>query len=211
LRFIPKDLIPSQVQLACPLDTETLHSWGNGEVKRMHSLGSYPIGNTNREKGEKSKEKHFGDVYHKHYGKIYRICQRYSSKRDEAEDLTHDVFLLYYVNFNKFRNESCPSTWMYRVAINLGIHRWRKTKTQYVDDKVWESIPAYTHDTESALLDKITLDKILAQCPELTRKILSLFHYERMTQVEIGTLLGISRSTVTRHLIYIQGLHSETT
>ena len=51
------------------------------------------------------------------------------------------------------------------------------------------------------LLDRITLSKILGRYPERTRKIFSLFHIERMTQVEISKMLGISRATVTRHLI----------
>jgi RNA polymerase sigma-70 factor, ECF subfamily len=147
------------------------------------------------------KEKHFESVYNRYYQKVYGICRRYSSEPDDARDLTHDVFIRYFQNFDKFRHESSPSTWMYRVAINLGIERWRKERTRNVDNSEWESLPAGTQDNESMLLDRITLTKILGCYPERTRKIFSLFHIERMTQVEIGKLLGISRSTVIRHLI----------
>jgi RNA polymerase sigma factor (sigma-70 family) len=167
-------------------------------------MGRNQVGNSDLPPQWEPKEKHFDSVYNQHYGKLYRICRRYSSKPDDAEDLTHDVFVLYFLNFEKFRHEANPSTWMHRVAINLGIHRWRRERSRYLDDKEWESIPACTHDTENALLDRITLTKILDQCPELTRKVLSLFHFERMTQVEIGESLGISRSTVTRHLVYVK-------
>jgi RNA polymerase sigma factor (sigma-70 family) len=94
---------------------------------------------------------------------------------------------------------------MYRVAINLGIQRWRKEKVRYLDNQELEFLPAETHDNESLLLDRITLKKILDRCPERTRKILSLFHVERMTQVEIGKVMGISRATVIRHLIHLKG------
>ena len=93
---------------------------------------------------------------------------------------------------------------MYRVAVNLGIHRWRRDRIRYLDDKELESIPADTHDTENMLLDRITLRKILDRCPKRTRKILSLFHFERMTQDEIGKMLGISRATVSRHLVPVK-------
>jgi RNA polymerase sigma-70 factor, ECF subfamily len=147
------------------------------------------------------KEKHFENVYNRYYQKVYGICRRYSSEPDDARDLTHDVFVRYFQNFEKFRHESSPSTWMYRVAINLGIERWRKERTRNVDNSEWESLPASSQDTEAMMLDRITLTKILGRYPERTRKIFSLFHIERMTQVEIGKLLGISRSTVIRHLI----------
>jgi RNA polymerase sigma factor (sigma-70 family) len=151
-------------------------------------------------------DKHFESVYNKYYRKIYSICLRYSSKTDDAKDLAHDVFVRYFQNFDKFRGESSPSTWMHRVAINLGIQRWRKERIRFLDDQELESIPVETVDNESLMLDRIALAKILDRCPERTRKILSLFHVERMTQVEIGKLLGISRATVIRHLIHLKGI-----
>ena len=171
----------------------------------MSTIGLYQIGSLERRHPALTKEKHFENVYKKYYRKIYLICLRYSSKSDDAKDLAHDVFVRYYQNFEKFRHESCPSTWMYRVAINLGIQRWRKEKVRFLDNQELEFLPAETHDNESLLLDRITLKKILDRCPERTRKILSLFHVERMTQVEIGKVMGISRATVIRHLIHLKG------
>lgn len=170
----------------------------------MNPMGPYQVGHSDPPTRWEVRKRHFENVYNKHYWKIYRICQRYSSKSDDAKDLTHDVFVQYFLNFEKFRHESSPSTWMYRVAVNLGVHRWRRDRSQYLDDREWESIPSGTHDNENTLLDRITLMKILDRCPERTRKILSLFHFERMTQIEIGKLLGISRATVTRHLIHFK-------
>jgi RNA polymerase sigma factor (sigma-70 family) len=146
-------------------------------------------------------ENHFENAYNQYYQKVYGICRRYSSKPDDAKDLAHDVFVRYFQNFENFRHESSPATWMYRVAINLGIQRWRRERILDLVDMDMEAIPPGAQDNESMLLDRITLSKILARMPERTRKIITLFHIERMTQVEIGKLLGISRATVTRHLI----------
>lgn len=169
----------------------------------MNPMGPCRVGHPTPARRE-VKEKHFENVYNRYYQKVYGICRRYSPEPDDAKDLTHDVFVLYFQNFENFRHESCPSTWMYRVAINLGIQRWRKDRTRNLDDRELESIPAGPHDNESMLLDRITLMKILGRYPERTRKIFSLFHIERMTQVEISKMLGISRSTVTRQLITLK-------
>jgi RNA polymerase sigma-70 factor, ECF subfamily len=170
----------------------------------MNPMGPYRVGHPDLPARREVGEAHFESVYKRYYRKIYLVCRRYSAKPDDAEDLTHDVFMRYFQNFEKFRHDSSPSTWMYRVAVNLGIQRWRKERIRNQDDQELESIPADIRDTESMLLDKITLKKILDRCPERTRRILSLFHIERMTQVEIGKTLGISRATVIRDLIHLK-------
>lgn len=146
-------------------------------------------------------ENHFENVYNKYFRKVYGICRRYSAEHDDARDLAHDVFVQYFLNFKRFRHESSPSTWMYRVAVNLAIQRWRKNKARLNGEKDPDAITDGTGDNESLMLDRIALAKILGRYPERTRRIFSLFHIERMTQVEIGKMLGISRATVTRHLI----------
>jgi len=159
------------------------------------------VGHTDPSSRWDVKERHFATVYKRYYRKVYLICRRYSAKLDDAEDLAHDVFMRYFLNFENFRHESSPSTWMYRVAVNLGIQRWRKERMRYLDDNELDSLPACAHDNESMLLDRITLMKIFDQCPERTRKVLSMLHIEGRTQLEVGKLLGISRATVIRDLI----------
>lgn len=166
----------------------------------MNPMGLCRVGHPAPTRWE-AEENHFENAYNRYYQKVYGICRRYSSKPDDAKDLAHDVFVRYFQNFENFRHESSPATWMYRVAINLGIQRWRRERILNVVDMDLETIPPSVQDNESILLDRITLSKILDRLPERTRKIIVLFHVERMTQVEIGKLLGISRATVTRHLV----------
>lgn len=150
-----------------------------------------------------SREQYFASVYNQNYGKIFRVCQRYSPKSEDARDLAHDVFMQFFLFFGRFRHEASPSTWMHKVAVNLGIGLWRKRKTRNtvgLSEQEWEAIPADIRDNETKILDKISLGKILCRYPERARKILLLHHIEGMTQTEIGTHLGISRSTVVRHL-----------
>jgi RNA polymerase sigma-70 factor (ECF subfamily) len=183
------------------LDIEFRDRLDLGKGSKMNPMGSCRVGYSTPTRWGIN-EKHFENVYNLYYPKVYGICRRYSSEPDAAKDLAHDVFVRYFQNFEKFRHESSPSTWMFRVAINLGIERWRREKRRNLVDLDLESVPAGNiQDNESMLLDRITLSKILDRYPARTRMIFSLFHIERMTQVEISKMLGISRTTVTRHLI----------
>lgn len=144
--------------------------------------------------------KHFATVYQLYYRQIYGICRRYTTRSEDAKDMAHEVFMRYYQNFDRFRHEAAPSTWMFRVAVNLGIHKWKKERLRHRHDRELEGAPDPAPDEEVLALNRITLNKILSRYPERTRKILHLHHVERRTQMEISQLLGISRATVTRHL-----------
>lgn len=166
----------------------------------MIAMSPFQIGHSNRPAGRSAREKHFACVYNEYYRRIYAICRRYSPRSDDAKDMTHEVFVRYFQNFESFRHEAMPSTWMYRVATNLGIHQWRKERTRYRHDMELETRCDEAPDQETLLLNRIALKKILSGYPERTRKILYLHHVERRTQMEISKLLGVSRATVIRDL-----------
>jgi RNA polymerase sigma factor (sigma-70 family) len=167
----------------------------------MAPIGPCHVRQTDPPSRREVKERHFANVYKRYYREIYLICRRYSPKPDDAEDLAQDVFLRYLLHFENFRHEARPSTWMYRVAVNLGIQRWRKERIRSRDETELDSLPSCAHDNENMLLARITLMKIFDQCPERTRKVLSMLHIEGRTQVEVSRLLGISRATVIRDLV----------
>jgi len=43
----------------------------------------------------------------------------YVHNRDDAEDLTQEVFIKAYLSSSEFRQESSFSTWLYRIAVNM--------------------------------------------------------------------------------------------
>ena len=47
--------------------------------------------------------------------KIYNYCYRMTNNREDAEDLTQDVFIKVYRNLKNFKGNSKFSTWIYRV------------------------------------------------------------------------------------------------
>jgi RNA polymerase sigma factor (sigma-70 family) len=174
------------------------------EVIAVNPMSPVQIGHLHLPAGRDVREKHFASVYKHYYRQIYGICRRYSSRSDDARDMAHEVFVRYYQNFDRFRHEAAPSTWMFRVAVNLGIHKWKKETVRQRHDRELEAAPDPDPDHETLLLNRIALNKILSRYPERTRRILHLHHVERRTQMEISELLGISRATVTRHLDQVQ-------
>jgi len=57
---------------------------------------------------------------------VYTIALRITNNRDDAEDVTQEVFIKVYKNLGKFRFHSSFKTWIYRIAVNTAINTCRE-------------------------------------------------------------------------------------
>lgn len=59
---------------------------------------------------------------------VFRVIMSFGIRRDDAEDLSQEVFIDVHNHIKKFRKESEISTWLYRIAINKTINYVKKNK-----------------------------------------------------------------------------------
>ena len=59
---------------------------------------------------------------------IFRIVQN----REDAEELTEDVFIKAFRQLESFRGEGNFANWLYRIAYNMAISAVRKKKMEYL-------------------------------------------------------------------------------
>jgi RNA polymerase sigma-70 factor (ECF subfamily) len=57
---------------------------------------------------------------------VFRTCMGFLHDRDDAEDLTQDIFISAYQSLNTFKGKSSFSTWLYRIAVNASLNTVRK-------------------------------------------------------------------------------------
>jgi RNA polymerase sigma-70 factor (ECF subfamily) len=88
----------------------------------------------------------FGELYDNYQPRIYRFVLLKVSKREEAEDLTHQVFMHAWQNIGNYRNMGYPfSSWLYRIARNQVIDFYRTNKNDApLDEMDPESFPGHT-------------------------------------------------------------------
>ena len=60
---------------------------------------------------------------------IFRTAQHITQNREDAEDITQDVFFKAYQKLEQFQGNSKFSTWLVRIAVNESLMRLRKRKT----------------------------------------------------------------------------------
>ena len=132
--------------------------------------------------------------------------------RTEAEDLVQDV-LLRVIRARESGAIENPESYVFKVAANL-LKDVRRREGRHPtllspsleDDLLGERPEALVDERspERVLIGQMTLAGVLTALEELsepTRNVFILFRLEQMKQKDIATLLGISQSTVEKHVM----------
>ena len=81
------------------------------------------------------------------YGRrIYNVAFQFAGSREEAEDLTQEIFLKLYQNLKRYRGDVPLVAWTLRLSRNHCIDLYRKTRREkrstFVSEAVLEQLPA---------------------------------------------------------------------
>ena len=64
----------------------------------------------------------------KYQGMVFRTCMGFVHNKDDADDLSQEVFVGAYQALHKFKGNSSFSTWLYRIAVNASLNKIRKNR-----------------------------------------------------------------------------------
>lgn len=82
----------------------------------------------------------FGLLYGHYQPQIYRFVFLKVGRREEAEDVTHQVFLSAWTNIASYKDRGHPlSSWLYQIARNKVIDFYRTQKTDLPLESVEET------------------------------------------------------------------------
>lgn len=70
----------------------------------------------------------FEQIFRVYRNPVFRLAYRFTGNRDDAEDLTQEIFLKVFENIGSFRYESSFATWLYRIAVNTCMNFQRDKK-----------------------------------------------------------------------------------
>ena len=79
----------------------------------------------------------FDAIVRAHQDRVYAFCARMLSDREDALDVSQEVFLSAYRNLGTFRGDSSLSTWLLRIAANRCLNRIRQRKTAAGREMAW--------------------------------------------------------------------------
>jgi RNA polymerase sigma-70 factor, ECF subfamily len=157
----------------------------------------------------------FDYLIQKYRKPIVHFMYRMVHNEAVAEELAQEVFLRVYRSRETYRAEARFSTWLYRIATNLGVNHARDTRHQrnastiYLDqvDAETGTTPDVADETPSIEADLIRRERLEAirqhvlALPERQRMAVLMHKYEGMDYKQIGDVLKLSESA-TKSLLF---------
>jgi RNA polymerase sigma-70 factor, ECF subfamily len=140
----------------------------------------------------------FTRLTEKHLPHLLAIARRMLRDDAEAEDIAQEALVRLWRNAEKLElGPGGLKPWLRRVVSNLCIDRVRASRHLAVVEEVPEQPEAATQLRSIGEREMSTrVDQALKSLPERQRLALTLFHYDGMSQVEIGEILGVSDEAV---------------
>lgn len=135
-----------------------------------------------------------------HSERVYRLALRLTGNRDDAEDLTQDVFIRVFKSIHRFQPDTLEG-WLHRITTNLFLDQARRHQRLRFDalsqapDHVWGEVddPAMLCDDE--LMDADVAAALDALSPE-HRVAVVLCDIEGLSYEEISEVLDVKLGTV---------------
>jgi len=150
----------------------------------------------------------FAAVFNQHSDRLYRLALGILKNGTEAEGVVQDTFVRLIENLDSFEGRSSLGTWLYRVAYNTAVDRWRKWRptrqlVEEYDDS--EDLPTptvyldWTHAPEDLLESaevRAYLSEAVDALPEPLYSVFTLRELEGLSTAETSDVLGISEANV---------------
>ena len=70
----------------------------------------------------------FGELCDRHAKRVFRVAQRITRNREDAEDAAQDSFLSAFLHLKDFDGRSRFATWLTRITINAALAKLRKKR-----------------------------------------------------------------------------------
>ncbi len=157
------------------------------------------------------KSKLFLSVIESNKGIIYKVANAYCKDKDDRKDLVQEIILKLWHAFETYNNAFKHTTWIYRIALNTAISKYRKEKikakyfvpvsTSFIE--LEDQPPAIDSERRLSLLQQF-----IAELKELD-KALMLLYLEEKSHKEIAEIIGISESNVGTKINRIKNLLKE--
>jgi RNA polymerase sigma-70 factor (ECF subfamily) len=155
----------------------------------------------------------FDELFERYSSMVYSLIMRILGDRDEALDVSQEVFLAIYRKIGTFRGESSLKTWIYRIAVHSAANRcrwWnrlRRKGTVSLEDHIskgsnnelFYNLKSGIRNPEEALLlqeEHKKVEHLLRKLPLQQRVAVIMRDIEELSYEEIAQSMQVSLGTV---------------
>lgn len=135
----------------------------------------------------------------RHSPKVLSLCGRILFDRAGAEDAAQETFLKLWENAARWKPQGARlETWLHRVAANACFDRLRKSKREAPEEDGGELIDGDPSADERLVAEdrRRAVERALAGLPDRQRMVVTLCHYQEMSNIEAAATMSISVEAV---------------
>jgi RNA polymerase sigma-70 factor (ECF subfamily) len=138
----------------------------------------------------------FAELYERNFERVYAYVARRVPSRQEAEDLTSDVFHQALENLGKFEWRGAPfAAWLYRIAGNAIADRWRRASRERGNPSAEDAADPSKADLEE-IERRALLYRLVARLPAAQRRVIRMRFAEEKSIREIAQELRRTEGAV---------------
>jgi RNA polymerase sigma-70 factor (ECF subfamily) len=134
------------------------------------------------------------------------VCNSFLHDRDDALDISQEVFIKVFHSADSFKGDSKISTWLYRIAVNKSLNFLRSKKRKNIfssldlllEDKQNNPIDSVVDNGENAeekMSKNEDIERMIAvidQLPKKQKTAINLNKFEGLSYKEISEIMNIS-------------------
>ncbi len=147
----------------------------------------------------------FSFIYDRYADKVYNKCLSFSNSSEEAQDLTHDIFIQLFIKLKSFKEKSKFSTWLYSFTYNFCVNYIQRNTHKKIEkvavDASQDTLDVLDYQDTSILeLKSEKLAKALQLIPAEEKMILLLKYQDDASIKDIQEVLNLGKSAVKMRL-----------
>jgi len=146
----------------------------------------------------------FAVLYDRYTAKVFQKCLGMTRNKQLAADLTHDIFLMAFLNLPKFDHRSRFGTWLYSITYNRCLDQLRKDKRQRAteaDDDLPGDLPEDRYEAELLEMRAEHLPNVLEALAPDDRALLLMKYQDDLGVKDMAEVLGLGESAVKMRLM----------
>lgn len=161
------------------------------------------------------RHEHYAHLVKKYQNMVFLVCMGFVHNKEDANDLTQEIFINAFQKLHSFDGRAKFSTWLYRIAVNAALNAQRK-KSRWKFFSLMDSrlekpaqddnwlIPSADDDPQQAMInhqERQLIEQAIDGLPEKQRTAFVLSKYDDLPQREIATIMNTSEGSVEQLLI----------
>lgn len=159
---------------------------------------------------KRANTKSFEQVVEQYHKMVFRTALGFVHQKEDAEDLTQEVFIRAYRSRERFRGDSEISTWLYRITVNLSLSyintKSRRSLMQIGEDFFYNLLGRGSDDPNPhQQLERSEQDHRIASAidslPDKQRTAFVLSRIDELPQREVAAIMGTTEGSVEQLLI----------